>query len=317
MNWVDLLILIILFIFVLESLKRSFIFETLDFLSFLLALISSFIFYGYFAHLLQDYFKIPHSLATVVGFISVWFLTETTLILITHLIFSKLRIPSWFKKLNFLSAIPAICKGLIFISILLILIASFPIQPRVKKSVDQSRIGSILLNNTQKLESPLKSIFGGITQDTLSFITIKPNTSERINLGFETSEFTPAENLEKEMINLINNERSNRSLDSLEYGGKLREVARFHSNDMFKRGYFSHYSPEGQTVADRAEKFGISFLIIGENLAYAPTLNLAHSGLMNSPGHRANILSADFNKIGIGIMDGGVYGLMITQVFSN
>ena len=44
---------------------------------------------------------------------------------------------------------------------------------------------------------------------------------------------------------------------------------------------------------------------------------LAHKGLMDSEGHRANILSPDFNKIGIGIMDGGVYGLMVTQVFSN
>jgi uncharacterized protein YkwD len=58
-------------------------------------------------------------------------------------------------------------------------------------------------------------------------------------------------------------------------------------------------------------------LVIGENLAYAPNLELAHTGLMNSEGHRANILSPDFNKVGIGIEDGGVYGLMVTQVFSN
>jgi uncharacterized protein YkwD len=86
---------------------------------------------------------------------------------------------------------------------------------------------------------------------------------------------------------------------------------------MFKRGYFAHNSPEGENVADRAEKVGVDYQVIGENLAYAPTLALAHNGLMNSPGHRANILSSDYQKIGIGVQDGGVYGLMITQVFSN
>lgn len=57
--------------------------------------------------------------------------------------------------------------------------------------------------------------------------------------------------------------------------------------------------------------------MVGENLAFAPNLELAHQGLMNSPGHRANILSSDYYKIGIGIAQSEDYGLMITQVFSN
>jgi uncharacterized protein YkwD len=106
-------------------------------------------------------------------------------------------------------------------------------------------------------------------------------------------------------------------LKILEFDANLRKVARGHSEDMFKRGYFSHYSPEGDSVADRAEEQNIDFLVIGENLAFAPNLELAHRGLMNSEGHRANILSKDYGKIGIGVLDGGVYGKMFTQVFSN
>ena len=119
------------------------------------------------------------------------------------------------------------------------------------------------------------------------------------------------------MIDLVNKERTSRGLRSLQYDGKLRDVGRIHSKDMFERGYFSHYSPEGASVANRAEKYGVEYLAIGENLAYAPTLELAHQGLMNSEGHRANILSPDFNKIGIGVIDGGLYGKMFTQVFTN
>ena len=119
------------------------------------------------------------------------------------------------------------------------------------------------------------------------------------------------------MIDLVNKERQKMGVKTLSFDSQLRDIGRGHSMDMFLKGYFSHYSPEGKTVADRANESGVKFLVIGENLAYAPSLSLAHDGLMNSSGHRANILSEDFNKIGIGIMDGGVYGLMITQVFSN
>ena len=52
-------------------------------------------------------------------------------------------------------------------------------------------------------------------------------------------------------------------------------------------------------------------------LALARTLDMAHTGLMNSPGHRANILNPAFGRVGIGILDGGRHGLMVTQTFRN
>jgi uncharacterized protein YkwD len=50
----------------------------------------------------------------------------------------------------------------------------------------------------------------------------------------------------------------------------------------------------------------VRFVTAGENLALAPSLQIAHTGLMNSPGHRANILHRDFGRVGIGIMDRNV-----------
>ena len=52
----------------------------------------------------------------------------------------------------------------------------------------------------------------------------------------------------------------------------------------------------------------IKSLTIFENLALAQTVEIAHSGLMKSKGHRENILNSKFNRVGIGIMDGGIYG---------
>ena len=65
------------------------------------------------------------------------------------------------------------------------------------------------------------------------------------------------------------------------------------------------------------DRAGISYSIAGENLALAPSVVRAHDGLMNSSGHRRNILDPAFTKIGIGAIDGGVYGKMFTQIFTN
>ncbi len=86
---------------------------------------------------------------------------------------------------------------------------------------------------------------------------------------------------------------------------------------MFRRGYFSHVTPEGKSPFDRMKRARVKFMSAGENLALGQTLSICHRGLMNSPGHRANILHRSFKRVGIAIMDGGIYGLMITQDFRN
>ena len=86
---------------------------------------------------------------------------------------------------------------------------------------------------------------------------------------------------------------------------------------MFRRGFFSHYTPEGHSLYDRLHAADVRYLLAGENLELAPTLTIAHNGLIKSPGHRANILQAGFGRVGIGVMDGGRRGLMVTQNFRN
>lgn len=316
LNWVDLVILVTLLFFAFEALGRPLILEALDLVSFLIAFFLSFSLYNESAKLIEKLFSIPHGFAQALGFMMSWFLVELIFYMTVNFFIPRI-IKYRFYGDKFLSVIPAFVRSLIFISLMLVFIGSFPIQPQIKKAVQESKIGSLILQNSYQLEQPIKNVFGGATNDSLSFLTIKPKTDERVNLGFQTSEFKVDEGDEKNMINLVNKERSLKGLKTLEYDSKLQEAARMHSSDMFKRGYFAHFSPEGESVADRAQKANVEFFVIGENLAFAPSLELAHKGLMNSEGHRANILSTDFNKVGIGVMDGGIYGKMYTQVFSD
>ncbi len=316
MNWVDLIVILSLIFFSLEGIGRPFILELLDFLSFLLAFIFSFTLYNLPAKFLQTQFKISHGLSLVLGFMITWFLSEAIFYLLAKLIIPRLsKLKIWgFEKYSF---IPAFLRGLIFIALSLVLISTFPIQPNMKKAVLNSKIGSRILKYSYGIEAPVKKVFGEAGNDSLSFLTIKPKADEKIDLGFQTSEFRVDRESEKNMVDLVNEERRHLGIQVLVSDEKLQTVARAHSEEMFKRGYFSHYSPEGESVADRAAKINIDFLVIGENLAFAPTLDLAHKGLMNSKGHRENILSTDYKKIGIGVIDGGVYGRMFTQVFTD
>lgn len=316
MNWVDVVIIGALIFFALEAIGRPLILEVLDFASFLVAFFISFRYYNLPAKFFETQFQIPHGLSQVVGFMVMWFLAEIIFYLLVRLFIPRLPKVT-FPGANTLSIIPALLRGLVFISLTLVLLGTFPIQPQIKKAVLDSKIGSAILKYAYALEQPVKNVFGGVTNDTLTFLTIKPKTDEKVNLGFKTTQYSVDPVSEQAMFELTNKERVRRGLNALGIEAKLQDVARSHSKDMLERGYFSHYSPEGETVADRASKAGIDFLVIGENLAFAPNVELAHKGLMNSEGHRANLLSQDYGRVGIGVIDGGIYGKMFTQVFSN
>ncbi|MGA7672612.1 MAG: CAP domain-containing protein, partial [Nitrolancea sp.] len=93
-------------------------------------------------------------------------------------------------------------------------------------------------------------------------------------------------------------------------------VALEHSQEMLELGYFAHISPLRGSPTDRMDAAGVSYSVAGENIAYAPTVNVAERGLMRSPGHRANILSSDFTRIGIGVIVTPFGTRMFTQEFA-
>ncbi|MDW7675806.1 MAG: CAP domain-containing protein, partial [Bacillota bacterium] len=120
---------------------------------------------------------------------------------------------------------------------------------------------------------------------------------------------------EKRMVDLVNQERSKAGLKPLQVDMAIVKVARLKSQDMITNKYFAHNSPVYGSPFDMMKSYGITYRTAGENLAGAGTVDRAHINLMNSPGHRANILNANYTHIGIGVVDGGPYGKMFTQMF--
>ena len=120
---------------------------------------------------------------------------------------------------------------------------------------------------------------------------------------------------EQRMLELINMERSRVGLPALQVDPVLVGLARLKSEDMVANGYFGHISPTYGSPFAMMDRAGVKYRYAGENLAGAPTVEMAHRALMNSPGHRANILNPHFTHVGIGIARGGPYGYMYTQMF--
>lgn len=120
---------------------------------------------------------------------------------------------------------------------------------------------------------------------------------------------------ELKMFQLVNQERTKSGAGALKINPGLVKVARLKARDMIKNGYFSHTSPTYGSPFDMMKQFGIRYSYAGENLAGAPTVDSAHVSLMNSSGHRRNILNSNFTEVGIGVIDGGPYGKMFVQMF--
>jgi len=132
------------------------------------------------------------------------------------------------------------------------------------------------------------------------------------------SPLTPAGlgRVEAEVLELTNRERAKAGLGALAPDGPLAHAARAYCVDMAARAFYSHTSPEGTQPWDRAAAAGASKRSIGENIACGQRSPAeVVDGWMNSPGHRANILKADFTHLGVGFAGGGPSGTYWTQLF--
>jgi uncharacterized YkwD family protein len=113
---------------------------------------------------------------------------------------------------------------------------------------------------------------------------------------------------EQKVVDLTNQERAKNGLPALKVDLTLSKMAREKSRDMSANGYFSHTSPTYGSPFDMMKKYGISYRYAGENIAMGQrTPEEVVKAWMNSEGHRKNILSPNFNYIGVGYVSQGNY----------
>ncbi|MCL6471220.1 MAG: CAP domain-containing protein [Firmicutes bacterium] len=119
------------------------------------------------------------------------------------------------------------------------------------------------------------------------------------------------------MLSLLNEQRRINGLSALKIDPKLEAMARRYCQEMITNRFFSHTSPVSGGLLNRIMDSEIpnGWLLAGENLAGAPTVEAAFEGLMQSPSHKDNMLEPKYTHAGIAVIDGGPYGKMFVQEF--
>jgi len=149
---------------------------------------------------------------------------------------------------------------------------------------------------------------------------VRPPESLTVDASSDDAPVTQPDEAEKRLLALVNRDRQAAGLPGLLWDDRVAEVARGHSEEMRRTKNVAHISPTTGSAADRVRAAKIKTAVVLENVARAYGVGEAHQGLMNSPGHRTNIMSASATHIGIGVVFGddvsGRREIFITQVFT-
>ena len=318
MNYVDAILLLVLILAIWAGWRNGFILGSINLAVWVGSLLMGFFFYQYLARFLQSFIPQLGVWNLPLAFILTIIFARIILAFISNAILSRTSDGIHSSGANrFFGMIPGVINGLIYATIIAAVLLSVPLKHGISDKTKESQFANALAVNAGWLDDKLSPIFDDAVKQSLTSITVEPESDETVNLNFNVNNAKPRPELEAEMLKLVNIERTKRGLKPVVADPQLTPVARAHSQDMFSRGYFSHYTPEGRDPFDRMRSAGIKYYSAGENLALGQTLKICHQGLMNSPGHRANILNPSYGRLGIGILDGGSYGLMISQEFRN
>lgn len=141
------------------------------------------------------------------------------------------------------------------------------------------------------------------------------NSSNNNSSSNSNSTTTAMTTDEKEVFDLINNQRTQNGLSALKLDTETLRVARIKAQDMVDNNYFSHNSPTYGSPFQMLNSFKISYKTAGENIAGNSSNSAAVTAWMNSSGHKANILNSSFNYTGIGVVKGSKYGKIYVQLF--
>lgn len=317
MNWVDIILILIVVLAIIAGWYRGFISGMIGLATWAGSFFIAYLSYPYVSDLLNSIFNAGPWLLPI-SFLLIAIITGTLLSILAGYILRSIPAQSHQSSVNrLLGIIPGAITGYLYAVILSAITLALPIKDNVTEEVRDSRLGVQLAMQSEWANRRLAPVFDEAVRQTINSLTVKPDSDEKINLAFKVSNAKPMPDYETLMLGLVNKERIKRGLKPLQFDPELVPVARAHSQDMFAKGYFAHDNLEGKDPFDRMRAAGIRFQAAGENLALAQTVEIAHVNLMNSPGHRANILNPSFGRLGIGILDGGFYGLMISQEFRN
>ena len=318
-SWVDAAIVLLVAAAIWGGYRSGFIATTYGLATWIVSFAAAVLFQSNAAQVIERLGAHPAT-ARPIGFIVVLVLVESLFsiagfLALTPVVRAVHRVRTFERVDRIAGVVPATARALFVIAIILAALVVSPVSSDVKATVESSRIARALIDQISALQPTLAKLSGQLGETVPLFVTrLGEDQSEALDLP-DDLQLTPDAVAERQMFDLVNEERSTAGLRPLAWDDRLVPVARQHSEEMFRLKYFSHVSPITGSPFDRLRAAGISYTRAGENLAYAQSVSVAHRGLMQSPGHRENILRPEFTRMAVGVISAGPYGRMFTQLF--
>ena len=188
-------------------------------------------------------------------------------------------------------------------------------------ALDQGRFSLRVPTGSQ--EGALRvSIDGAGGQGPFKLLQLVAQVGRPVPTHFEdfvpsAEDFPSDADAEAHAFALLNRDRASLSLPPLLWDGELSALARAHSQDMQEQGFFAHLSPTTGLAKDRLEQAGYRASAHGENLALNESIAESEASLLESVGHRRNIVSDTMTHVGIGVSRGVSEGSWhLTQLFA-
>jgi uncharacterized protein YkwD/uncharacterized membrane protein required for colicin V production len=316
---IDAAILLLLAAAIWGGYRSGFIATTYGLATWVVSFAAAVVFQSPAAQLVEKFGVLPTT-ARPIGFIVVLILVESLFSLagffaLTPIVRAVHRVRSIEVADRVLGTVPAAARALFVMAIVLAAVVVSPVGSDVKATVESSRVARGLIDQISALQPTLARLSGQLGETVPLFVTkLGEDQSETLDLPNDL-QLSAEPVAERQMFDLVNEERTAVGLRALTWDDRLLPVARQHSEEMLKLKYFAHQSPVNGSPFDRLKAAGITYTRAGENLAYAQSVTIAHRGLMQSEGHRENILRPEFTRMAIGVVNAGPYGRMFTQLF--
>lgn len=302
---------------------RGFAREAMDLVGLVLGIALAFRLAPAAGRALGEMFGTSPELSRLLGGAGIFLLVGVAAAAAAHYLQRAVRLPGLNLPNRLGGALVALAWGVFVATLILSLLRVMPVPPLVAEQLDRSVVARTLTEPGSASQRMFRAVSGDRIMESLLELREVVGARRVIVEEGESISFSPADPAElradqqaaQRVFELLNQARVEAGEEPLAWSDALAAVAEGHAREMYTMGYFSHHSPVTGGPADRVEAAGIPYRVTGENLALATSAEAAHEGLMESPGHRENILLPDYRRVGVAAVEGPL-GLMVVQVFT-
>jgi uncharacterized protein YkwD len=320
---IDFLLGLAFALLIIRGWARGFVREVMDLVGMIAGIAIGFRLSGPVGGFVSERFGTSPELSRLVAGVVIFFLVGLTASMGARWLSRIANLPGLRLGNKVLGSVMALAWG-VFLALLILSVAvSLPLPSEVDAQIADSAIARELTDPGGIPQETFHRVAGDQVLEAIVNLQQLLDTEQVILTGNETYDLEATDRSQldadvaaaRDIFDRVNRARVEAGLDPLKWSAGLADVGENHAFEMYTEGYFGHVSPISGDVGDRVAAAGIPFVVVGENLALAPTSATVHDGLMASEGHRAVILEPNFTKVGIGAVRGPL-GLMVVEVFT-